>query len=76
MTVSLAASLFDFIAKGKDFSASSSFFIHIFIYTLLSYITIPTKVIEFKPMLKLNLNCKVQLNCKIYCLLFAVWIVL
>lgn len=52
MTVSLAASFFDFSATGKDFSASSSFFIHIFIYTLLSYITIPTKIIKFKPMLQ------------------------
>jgi len=52
MTVSLAASLFDFSAKGKDFSASSSFFIHIFIYILLSYITIPTKIIKFKAMLQ------------------------
>ena len=52
MTVSLAASLFDFSAKGKDCSASSSFVIHIFIYTLLSYITIPTKIIKFKPMLQ------------------------
>ena len=54
MTVSLAASLFDFSAKGRDFSASSSFFIHIFKYTLLSYITIPTKIIKFKPMLQLR----------------------
>ena len=60
MTVSLAASFFDFSAKGKDFSASSSFVIHIFIYTLLSYITIPTKIINCKPMLHLNLNRKVQ----------------
>ena len=52
MTVSLAAWLFDFSAKGKDFRASSSFFIHIFIYTLLSYITIPEKIIKFKPMLR------------------------
>ena len=52
MTVSLAASLLDFSAKGKDFSAFSSFLIHIFIYTLLSYITIPTKIIKFKPLLQ------------------------
>ena len=52
MTVSLAVSLLDFSAKGKDFSAFSSFLIHIFIYTLLSYITIPTKIIKFKPMLQ------------------------
>ena len=52
MTVSSAASFFDFSAKGKDFSASSSFVIHIFIYTLLSYITIPTKIMKFKPMLQ------------------------
>ena len=52
MTVSVAASLFDFSAKGKDCSASCSFFIHIFIYTLPSYITIPKKIIKFKPMLQ------------------------
>ena len=52
MTVSLAASLLDFSAKGEDFSAFSSFLIHIFIYTLLSYITIPTKIIKFKPLLQ------------------------
>ena len=52
MTVSAAASFFDFSAKGRDFSASSSFVIHIFIYTLLSYITIPTKIMKFKPMLQ------------------------
>ena len=52
MTVSLAASFFDLSAKGRDFSASSSFLIRIFIYTLLSYITIPTKIIKFKLMLQ------------------------
>ena len=50
MTVSAAASFFDFSAKGRDFSASSSFVIHIFIYTLPSYITIPKMIIKFKPM--------------------------